>query len=158
MAAILPPGGWRLWEWGQRRERRRRETRSWWTHQVPGSNVLKCLPLDFSFTNSPHQQCDYTDILFLSLNNLNGAFYPGEGNGNPLQYSRLENSMDWGAWWATVHRVTKRRTRLSDFSSSRSSSGSGAFYSLQPTPFSEWYQSSTWVILTLFWLYKLYSI
>ena len=28
---------------------------------------------------------------------------PGGGNGNPLQYSRLENSMDRGAWWATVH-------------------------------------------------------
>ena len=41
---------------------------------------------------------------------------PGEGNGNPLQYSCLENSMDGGAWWATVHRVTKSRTRLSDFS------------------------------------------
>ena len=36
---------------------------------------------------------------------------PGEGNGNnPLQYSCLENSMDRGAWWATVHGVTKSRT------------------------------------------------
>ena len=40
---------------------------------------------------------------------------PGEGNGNPLQYSCLENPMDRGAWWATVHRVTKSQTRLSDF-------------------------------------------
>ena len=40
---------------------------------------------------------------------------PGEGNGNPLQYSYLENPVDGGAWWATVHRVTKSRTRLSDF-------------------------------------------
>ena len=32
---------------------------------------------------------------------------PGEGNGNPLQYSCLENSMDRGAWWATVHEVAK---------------------------------------------------
>ena len=32
---------------------------------------------------------------------------PGEGNGNPLQYSCLENHMDRGAWWATVHGVTK---------------------------------------------------
>ena len=31
----------------------------------------------------------------------------GEGNGNPLQYSCLENSMDRGAWWAIVHRVAK---------------------------------------------------
>ena len=39
----------------------------------------------------------------------------GEGNGNPLQYSCLENPMDGRAWWATVHRVAKSRTRLSDF-------------------------------------------
>ena len=32
---------------------------------------------------------------------------PGEENGNPLQYSCLENSMNRGAWWATVHGVTK---------------------------------------------------
>ena len=40
---------------------------------------------------------------------------PGEGNGNPLQYSCLEDPMDGGAWWATVHGVTKSWTRLSDF-------------------------------------------
>ena len=40
---------------------------------------------------------------------------PGEGNGNPLQYSCLENPMDGGAWWAMVHGVTKSPTRLSDF-------------------------------------------
>ena len=40
---------------------------------------------------------------------------PGEGNGNPLQYSCLENPMDGGAWQATVHGVAKSRTRLSDF-------------------------------------------
>ena len=42
---------------------------------------------------------------------------PGEGNGNPLQYSCLENSTDGGAWWATAHEVTKSQTRLSDFAS-----------------------------------------
>jgi len=35
---------------------------------------------------------------------------PGEGNSYPLQYSDLENSMDRGAWQATVHGVTKSRT------------------------------------------------
>ena len=40
---------------------------------------------------------------------------PGEGNGNPLQYSCLENPMDGGAWLATIHGVAKSRTRLSDF-------------------------------------------
>ena len=38
-----------------------------------------------------------------------------EGNGTPLQYSCLENPMDGGAWWATVHGVAKSRTRLSYF-------------------------------------------
>ena len=38
-----------------------------------------------------------------------------EGNGNPLQYSCLENTMDGGAWWAAVHGVAKSRTRLRDF-------------------------------------------
>ena len=39
---------------------------------------------------------------------------PGEGNGNPLQYSCLENSMDIGAWLATVHGVAMSQTRLSN--------------------------------------------
>ena len=39
----------------------------------------------------------------------------GEGNGTPLQYSCLENPMDRGAWWATVHGVAKSRTGLRDF-------------------------------------------
>ena len=42
---------------------------------------------------------------------------PGEGNGNPLQYSCLENSMDGGAWRATVYGVAKSQIRLSDFTS-----------------------------------------
>ena len=37
-----------------------------------------------------------------------------EGNGNPLQYSCLENPMDGGAWWAAVHGVVKSQTRPSD--------------------------------------------
>ena len=41
---------------------------------------------------------------------------PWEGNGNPLQYSCLENSVDGGAWWATVHKVTQSRTQLKQLS------------------------------------------
>ena len=41
--------------------------------------------------------------------------FPGEGNGNPLQYYCLENPMDRAAWQATVHGITKSQTRLSDF-------------------------------------------
>ena len=46
---------------------------------------------------------------------LNYWYIVGEGNGNPLQYSCLENPMDGGAWWAAVHGVAKSRTWLSDF-------------------------------------------
>ena len=40
---------------------------------------------------------------------------PGEGNGNPLQYSCLESPMDGGSWWAAVQGVSKSWTRLSNF-------------------------------------------
>ena len=40
--------------------------------------------------------------------------FPGEGKGYLLQYSFLENPMDRGAWWATVHGVSKSQTQLSD--------------------------------------------
>ena len=40
---------------------------------------------------------------------------PGEGNGNPLQYSCLENPMDGGSWEAVVHGVAESWTRLTDF-------------------------------------------
>ena len=39
---------------------------------------------------------------------------PGEGNGNSLQYSCLENPMDGGAWWATVHGIPKSQTQVSE--------------------------------------------
>ena len=39
---------------------------------------------------------------------------PGEGNGNPLQYTCLENPMDRGVWWATVHGVAKSWTQPSN--------------------------------------------
>ena len=44
---------------------------------------------------------------------------PGEGNGNPLQFSCLENPMDRGTWQATVHVVAKSWTQLSDFTLSK---------------------------------------
>ena len=48
------------------------------------------------------------------------CMYTGEGNGNPLQYSCLENPMDGGAWWAAVFGVAQSRTRLKRLSSSSS--------------------------------------
>ena len=41
---------------------------------------------------------------------------PGEGDGNPLQYLALRIPIDRGAWWATIHEVTKSQTRLKQFS------------------------------------------
>ena len=46
----------------------------------------------------------------------------GEGNGNPLQYSCLENPRDGGAWWAAIYGIAQSRTRLKRRSSSSSSS------------------------------------
>ena len=57
----------------------------------------------------------YTLLCTKQITNENPLDSTGEGNGNPLQYSCLENSMDGGASQATVHGVTKTRTRLSDF-------------------------------------------
>jgi len=51
----------------------------------------------------------------------------GEGNGNPLQYSCLENPREGGAWWAAVYGVTQSRTQLKRLSSS-SSLKKGSFH------------------------------
>ena len=64
----------------------------------PGGSVVKYLP-----TNAG----DVGSI-------LDPRRSPGEGNGNPFQYSCLGNPMDRGAWQATVREVAKSRTRLSD--------------------------------------------
>ena len=61
---------------------------------------------------------DDTTLLAESEEKLKSLFMRiGEGNGNPLQYSCLENPVDGGTWWATVHGVAKSRTRLNDFTS-----------------------------------------
>ena len=51
--------------------------------------------------------------ILIKIYNLYSKFR--EGNGNPLQYSCLENPMDGGAWWAVGHWVARSRKRLSDF-------------------------------------------
>ena len=62
--------------------------------------------------NPPTKAADVKDIgLIPGLGR-----YRGGGHGNPLQYSCLENPMDREAWQATVHRVTKSRTRLKPLS------------------------------------------
>ena len=62
---------------------------------------------------SMHISLRYLD--FTAQTALGATTHFGEGNGNPLQYSCLENPMDGGAWWAAVHGVATSQTRLSDF-------------------------------------------
>ena len=71
------------------------------TFGIPGDSVVQSLP-----TNAG----DTGDAGLVA--GSGGA--PGEGNGNPLQYSCLENSTERGARWASVHEVAESRTRLSD--------------------------------------------
>ena len=61
----------------------------------------------------------------------------GEGNGNPLQCSCLENPGDAGAWWAAVYGVAQSRTRLKQLSSSSSSSSSSTMKNLPSFRFPE---------------------
>ena len=56
----------------------------------------------------------YTMCFLTTVNKTGVDMSSGEGNGNLLQHSCLENPMDGGAWWVTVHGVMKSRTRLSD--------------------------------------------
>ena len=64
----------------------------------PGGSVVKNVPANARDTGS-----------------ISGSGrFLGEGHGSPLQYSSLGSPTDRGAWWATVHRIVKTRTRLSD--------------------------------------------
>ena len=71
---------------------------------------MKCF---FNSSVSKESACDAGDTGDTGLIPGSGGS-PGEGNGNPLQYACLENSMDRGAWWAAVLGVTKSQTQLSD--------------------------------------------
>ena len=64
----------------------------------PGGTVVKKLPANAGDTRDSGSMAG-------SIPGL--GRYPGRGNGNPLQYSCLENSMDRGAWWTATHRVAK---------------------------------------------------
>ena len=63
-----------------------------------------------------HEESDMTEQLHFHFS----LSCTGEGNGNPLQYSCLENPRDGGAWWAAVYGVAQSRTRLTWLSSSSS--------------------------------------
>ena len=73
-------------------------------------------PRDFDFPGGSHGKASAYNVGDPgSITGLGRS--SGEGNGNPLQCSCLGNSMDGGSWWATVYKVAKSRTQLSDFTS-----------------------------------------
>ena len=69
----------------------------------PGSSVVKNLPASAE---------DIRDMGSIPGSERS----PGGGHGNPLHYSVLENPIDRGAWWATVHRIAKNQTQLKQLS------------------------------------------
>ena len=81
-----------------------RDRGAWWAAVYGVAQSQTCMELLSSSSNSLWKQLIFKDGLFT---------FDGEGNGNPLQYSCLENSMDRGALWATVHGAAKSQTRLS---------------------------------------------
>ena len=76
------------------------------------ANMRVVLDTAESWYNDQTFQSDLSSLHTYKRQYREGVLYP---NGTPLQYSCLEKPMDRGAWWAVVHRVTKSRARLSDF-------------------------------------------
>ena len=77
------------------------------------SDLMAAVTIHSDFEAHKEEICHYFHLFPSYLPCSNGV--RGEGNGNPLQDSCLENPLDGGAWWAAVHGVTKSQTRLSDF-------------------------------------------
>ena len=82
--------------------------------------------------NSPANAEDIRDMGLISRSGRS----PGEGYGNPLQYSCLENPMDSGAWRATVHRITNSWTRLKQLRTHAGIMNTGVLISLSDSDFS----------------------
>ena len=91
----------------------RTAVRMLWAGRNPkegGSHLLSCtIPDGFGFLGSSVIKNPPANAGDVGLIPGSGRS-PGEGHGNPIQYSCLENPMDRGAWWATVHRVSKSCT------------------------------------------------
>ena len=86
-----------------------------WVRKIPWRRGRLPTPVFFGFPSGlDNKESTYNAGDLGSIPGL-GRF-PGGGHGNPVWYSSLENSMDGGAWWASVHGVSKSRTRLKQLS------------------------------------------
>ena len=98
-----------------------RQNNSWWRQWHPISVLLPGKPHDCRSLVGcrpwGREESDTTERLHFDFS----LSCIGEGNGNPLQCSCLENSRDGGAWWAAIYGVAQNRTRLKRLSSSSSS-------------------------------------
>ena len=77
-----------------------------------GTHIIVIKRLDFRGLWKRESGKSFGQALYIETFIIVLGLYFGEGNGNPLQYSCLENPMDGGAWWAAVYGVTQSRTRL----------------------------------------------
>ena len=79
-------------------------------HFFLGESLLQASQVTLVVKNPPASSGDIGDLGLIPGSGKS----PGEGNGNPLRYFYLGNPMHRGAWWATVHRVAKSWTQLSN--------------------------------------------
>ena len=91
-------------------------------HGIFQARVLEWGAIAFSKLRGEAGKSIQVPYAILELTEILGSSVFGEGNGNPLQCSCLENLRDGGAWWASVCGVTQSQTRLKRLSSSSSSS------------------------------------
>ena len=96
-----------LWDWTEKAMAPHSSTLAWkipWMEEPGGLQSMGLLRVGHDWATSLHFSLSYI----------------GEGNGNPLQCSCLENPRDGGAWWAAIYGVAQSRTRLKRLSSSSS--------------------------------------
>jgi len=112
ISTIFPFYRWRIWPW---KFQGQKESKMWSDYSPGFTDSRSKLLFDTLWgflggSNNKESACNAGDPGSITGSGKS----PGERNGNPLQYSWLENSMDRGAWQATVHGVTKSQTWLSD--------------------------------------------
>ena len=114
-----PVGVWLLLTWLSYQQQHL-SSNAWWSNGFNGFVLLVVLQNFYSvvfdigllqWLSSKESACSVGDAGDMG-SILGSGKTPGGGNGNPLQYPWLGNPMDRGAWWATVHRVTKSWTWL----------------------------------------------